>query len=154
MKETAPPLLMLGVLLVSLLIAVFVPPIVSEVIRAQEVAYNRDNPPVKMAGILVGQTEDQAYIWITGAKVRDCQYLRIVAYSVATDGTRRDAFIHRISAPESGDTKQPGRTYDIGIWAITPIQGAERVQAETRHLCNDTHEVRSLVADVRLQGGR
>lgn len=146
-------LTVLAGLLTALLIAVFVPPIVSEVLRDREAAFNRANPPVKMSGLLVGQAEDRAYVWITGAKVRDCKYLRIVAYSVAADGTRRDAFISRITAPETGDSKHPG-TYDIGVWAITPIQNAERVQVETRHLCDDVHEVRSVVADVRLQGGR
>lgn len=109
-------------------------------------AYDARFPVVEMTGAVVAVRNNAALVHIKGTKLRDCKYLRMIGYVVSEDGQRRDVFVRRVGVPESGDTKSLG-AYDIGVWEIGPLDGAGRVQIETRHLCGE-HEVRTVVADV------
>ena len=109
-------------------------------------AFDRAYPVVEMSGTLLRATDNEVVVSIAGRKLRDCQYLRITAYAVGSDGVMRDAYIERVDHPEKGETKPIG-AYDIGAWRVWPTHGAAAVRVYVHHVCG-SRLVTTLIADV------
>ena len=105
-------------------------------------------PVVDMDGTLIAAAAEEVTITIGGTKNRDCEYLRLQAYTVNANGTLGDASVARIDRFERGDTKPTGK-YSIGSWRIWPRGDAVRVIVYANHLCG-TRVVQTKIADVAL----
>lgn len=125
-------------------------PMAQSVSQQALLTWDRLNPVVSMSGMLVQSSADEVVLSISGVKHRDCQYLRITAYTEWADGSMRDAYISRIDMPEKGETKPKGN-FHIGSWRVWPRAGGVRVLAYVHHLCG-SRMVTTKVADVPLDG--
>ena len=105
-------------------------------------------PVVEMSGALISATDGEVILSIGGTKNRDCEYLRLQAYTVNANGTLGDASVSRIDRFERGDTKPKGR-YSIGSWRIWPRGDAVRVIVYANHLCG-ARVVQTKIAEVAL----
>lgn len=107
-------------------------------------------PVVSMSGRLVQRDVDSVLVHIAGSKLRECKFLGLTAYSIATNGVRRDANIERADGiKERGVTKEPG-AYDIGVWRVWPVGGdAVSALVSVEHDCGGV-TIRSVIAEVTL----
>lgn len=92
--------------------------------------------------------EHHATISMRVEKHRECEYVRLVAYTIDADGVRRDATIRRVDGEESGKTRMVGE-YDLGNWEIFPRLGGRMVRVESVHDCNG-RQVRTILGQVEL----
>jgi hypothetical protein len=106
--------------------------------------------PVIVAKVRVVDVDDQrAVIHMEADKRRDCNFVRLVAYTIDADGVRRDAQIRRLDGGQmQGITRGVGK-YDLGNWEVVPRLGGRMVRVESVHDC-DTRQVRTLLGQVEL----
>lgn len=94
-------------------------------------------------------SQDHVVIDMLATKNRECDYVRLVAYTVTPSGVRFDARISRIGESEGGYTRTPG-TYKLGKWMVQPRQqGTVGVRIEAIHSCGG-RLVRSLVGETKI----
>lgn len=109
--------------------------------------YDELRPVVVMRGVLLERRPGEVLVEIAGEKLRPCRYNAMHAYAVR-GGVRSDASIAREDRPVDGHTKPPGK-YNIGIWRVWPVAGAERVVVYVSHTC-DGRLVATNVAEIDL----
>ena len=95
--------------------------------------YDDTHPVVKMSGTLVSRTASTATIHITGAKLRDCRFVSLHAYTRKRD-VMSDAYRERLGRMEDGVNKQVGQHY-LGRWVIWPLDDADTVVMSVMHDC-------------------
>jgi hypothetical protein len=110
--------------------------------------YDGMRPVISAQVRVVEVDEHRAVITMQAEKLRECEYVRLVAYTIDTDGVRRDATIRRIDAETRGITRGIGK-YDLGRWEVYPRLGGRMVRIESVHDC-DTRQVRTLLGQVEL----
>lgn len=110
--------------------------------------YDDARPVVVMTGKLVSRNGDEVYIHMGGKKMRQCDYLRVQAYSRAMDGRLSDSYIRRVDIAERGDSKPIG-AFDLGTWRIWPVGDAVGVVVYVQHDC-DGRLVTTKIADVPI----
>lgn len=105
-------------------------------------------PVVRMHGILVSNDRlNGAVLRISGDKLRPCVFLAVRPYA-ERDGLLVDVNTERVDRPSDGHTKPTG-SYDIGLWRVWPVTGAQRVKMFVKHSC-DGRLVVTKIADVEL----
>jgi hypothetical protein len=110
--------------------------------------YDNLYPVIKTEGKLLSVGAGEAVIAIVGEKLRPCTYVRIQAYAVGRDGNLEDAFIARIDAPESGETRPVG-SYTLGAWRVWPLPNSKGIVVYANHLCG-SRLVLTKIADIPL----
>ena len=99
--------------------------------------YDWAYPVVVMDADIVARAADSVDLHIYGKKQRDCRYMGIQSF-LKTQAVLSDANQKRTSMPETGQTKPLGN-FDIGVWRVWPIAGAEHVLMYVQHSCNGRH---------------
>jgi len=112
-------------------------------------AFDAFVPVVRWQGELVSRDADGVVVRLSGAKLRECKYINIMAYSRTAAGLNRDTVIHRVDMPAQSLTKPLG-TFDMGFWDIRPVKGASSVVVYVQHAC-DADDLRTTkLAEVKL----
>jgi hypothetical protein len=106
--------------------------------------YDARNPVLKLDAKVVLATADSVVISATGDKVRSCQYVRLQAYGVDTNGVLYDASIERIDQFEDKDSKPVG-SFNFGTWRIWPRGNSVRVQIFSQYLCGQRMVVQRIL---------
>lgn len=123
-------------------------PIGGTVVDGTTTIYDRVFPVVEMNGTLISYAHEEAVIALAGRKLRDCDYVRVQAYSLGADGNMSDAFIVRIDAPESGITRPRGN-FLIGAWRVWPLKQSRGIAIYLHHFCGSRF-VLSKAAEIPL----
>ena len=110
--------------------------------------YDDWRPVVKITGERVGAESNAVLLRLRGTKHRECEYLRLTAFTSDAGGRLTAAYINRESKKELGETLPRG-TYEFGTWRLWPIDSALRAVVYISHQCGD-RIVRTKVADVAL----
>jgi hypothetical protein len=127
------------------LLAAPLTPIVTETWRDW---YDGMRPVITATVRVVDVDEHRALISMQAEKLRECDYVRLVAYTIDADGIRRDATIRRLDAEVRGITRGVGK-YDLGKWEVYPRLGGRTVRVESVHDC-DGRQVRTVLGQVEL----
>jgi hypothetical protein len=110
--------------------------------------YDGLRPVITAQVRVVDVDEHRAVVHMRAQKLRECEFVRLVTYTIDVDGVRRDATIRRLDAEERGVTRGVG-TYDLGKWEVYPRLGGRLVRIESVHDC-DGRQVRTLLGQVEL----
>jgi hypothetical protein len=110
--------------------------------------YDGLHPVIRAQVRVVSVDEHRAVINMQAEKLRECEYVRLVAYTIDMDGIRRDATVRRIDTETRGITRGVGK-YDLGQWEVYPRLGGRMVRIESVHDC-DGRQVRTLLGQVEL----
>jgi len=138
-----PPTILLGVLVGLLLV-----PLSGYWWDWVQSEYDRRFPVVEGKLRLVGSDAERILITFQLTKNRDCQYLRMIAYTTDDWGTRTDARIRRIDGEEV-DYSRPRGNYSLGTWEVAPRHQATGLHVEALHECGG-RIVKSNLGDLRL----
>ena len=111
-------------------------------------AYDAEFHVLTMKAEVVALSADKVTIHAAGEKRRDCQYLRLYAYTVHTSGQLHDANIMRVDLPEDRDSKPLG-SFDFGYWTIWPAGDSIGVQVFSEHLCAGRKVVNKII-DIKV----
>lgn len=111
--------------------------------------YQTSTPVVDMRGEIVEKTDDSVLLHIYGRKLRECEFVRITAFTATKNGELRDAILERVGGkPQDGATKPIG-SHDLGLWTIRPVAGSTRASVFVQHECSG-ELLLSRIADVDL----
>ena len=97
---------------------------------------------------LVSADEKRVLLSFSLQKHRDCEYVRMIAYTQNDWNVRSDARIRRVDSEEVGYSRPPGN-YDLGLWEVVPRDAATSVHVEALHECGG-RLVKSDLGDIRL----
>ena len=110
--------------------------------------YDVTSPVVTMKGTLVKRESDAVVLSIEGEKHRSCKFIGLQANATA-NGVVRDAFLTRIDAPETGQSRPVGLV-SIGTWRIKPVQpGPNTIRVFVTHEC-DERTIITKIAEVEV----
>jgi len=113
--------------------------------------YDAANPVLELNGTIKSLDNDSIVVHAEGEKVRNCQYIRLQAYTLHADGRLHDAQIERVDQHEDHDHKVKG-AFDFGTWRIWPKGDAVGLQVFSQHLCSN-RMVMSKIFDMKLIKG-
>ena len=139
---------MWGSILLGLILGLFGGQVLSGMADVLTEQYDALRPVVKISGERVGADDNAVLIHMVGDKLRDCNYLRVTAFTADGSGRMRDAYINREARRETGETKPRG-SFDFGTWRLWPTDGALRAIVYISHQCGG-RIVRTKIADVAL----
>jgi hypothetical protein len=111
-------------------------------------SYDSEFHVLTMTAKVIAANADKVTIHATGEKRRECQYLRLYAYTVHDAGILHDANIQRVDLPEDRDSKPLG-SFDFGFWAIWPREDAVGIQVFSEHLCSGRKVVNKII-DIKV----
>ena len=137
-----------GSILAGLLLGLLGGHLINGLVDMLNEQYDDWRPVVKITGKRVSAEGNAVLIHMAGAKLRNCEYLRVSAFTADVSGSMRDAHIGREARRETGETKPLG-SFDLGVWRLWPTDGALRAIVYISHQCGD-RIVRTKIADVAL----
>ncbi len=138
-----PPTLAFGVIL-----GVMAAPVAPVVAEAMSEWYDGLRPVIVGSVRVVTVDQHRAVISMKVDKRRECEYVRLVAYTIDADNVRRDATIRRMGESEGRVTRTVG-VYELGEWEVYPRLGGRVVRVESVHDC-DGRQVRTVLGQVEL----
>lgn len=136
-------------ILFGVVVGVLLSPAVPHTWSALLGGFDNAYPVVNMTGVMVERDAESVTLAISGAKIRDCRYMGIQAFTADAVGEMTDAYRSRVDIPEQIQTKPPG-VYSIGRWRVWPVnQLAKRILLFTQHECGG-RVVTTKIADVEV----
>ena len=138
-------------ILTTLVIVQLVMPMYREAKLANEQlaqAVEDAKPVVVMTGTIVKKDSTGIWVHIRGTKAKTCEFMFLTAFA-SKDGVKTQAMFESANIlPIDGSTKPVG-DYDLGLWHIWPVNGADHAYAYVQHKC-DGKIVVSEIANVKL----
>ena len=113
--------------LIFVLLAQWVGPVVGR-------AWNASSPVVNFTYSIVAQTDYSVTVNIAGDKLRDCDYVSVMALVGGENSTKRDINIMRVDKPSTGSSRPVG-PYNLGDWKMWPVINGEIPSIILQHNC-------------------